>query len=93
MSPSWTSKMKCGAGDFGAVSERLGHRADSGECRAVRDDRMAPGAVVCYLPPGTIPTCVGSLDSVMGPPTQARLPLTDRHVTGPLKVVSWPACQ
>ena len=29
----------------------------------------------------------------MGPPTQARLPLTDRHVTEPLKVVSWPACQ
>lgn len=32
-------------------------------------------------------------DWVIGPPIQARLLLTDMHVTGPLEVVSCPACQ
>jgi len=38
-----------------------------------------------------MPIWAGSLDSVIGPPIHARLPLTVMQVTSPLKVVSWPA--
>ena len=47
--------------------------------------RPAPLSATCHHAP--VPACVGSVEAVTGPPTQARLPLMDRHVTGPLKVV------
>ena len=53
--------------------------------------RPVPLSATCHHAP--MPTWVGSLDAVTGPPIQARLPLTDMQVTGPLKVVCCPDSQ
>ena len=41
------------------------------------NDRARSGAVAGHLPPRPLPSCVGSPESVIGPPIQARLALTD----------------